>query len=137
MWRSDQLKVLLRPTTPEEVVTLLLQATRWSQPSLSFAESLGVAPFFDPHSLVALVLLLQLRKAGPAKEKPPADVVGAALRDAGLEITAENVLRALKAGLRSHRRASAAQRSGHARVWRLRAVAARRPARVKSRPPRS
>ncbi|CAJ1452503.1 unnamed protein product, partial [Effrenium voratum] len=48
------------PTTPEEVVTLLLQA-------------------------------------GPAKEKPPADVVGAALRDAGLEITAENVLRALKA----------------------------------------
>ncbi|CAJ1351048.1 unnamed protein product [Effrenium voratum] len=40
------------PTTPEEVVTLLLQA-------------------------------------GPAKEKPPADVVGAALRDAGLEITAD------------------------------------------------
>ena len=37
-----------------------------------------------------------LRKAGPS-EDPPAAVVGTALRQAGLEITAENVLRALKA----------------------------------------
>lgn len=35
-------------------------------------------------------------QAGPA-EDPPAAVVGTALRQAGLEITAENVLRALKA----------------------------------------
>eukprot|EP00434_Breviolum_minutum_P013483 symbB.v1.2.011886.t1/scaffold806.1/size231046/13 len=37
-----------------------------------------------------------LKKAGPS-EDPPAAVVGTALRQAGLEITAENVLRALKA----------------------------------------
>ena len=37
-----------------------------------------------------------LRKAGPS-EDPPAAVVGTALRQAGLDITAENVLRALKA----------------------------------------
>lgn len=35
--------------------------------------------------------------AGPSAGQPPADVVGTALRRAGLEITAENVLRALKA----------------------------------------
>ena len=35
-------------------------------------------------------------QAGPS-EDPPAAVVGTALRQAGLEITAENVLRALKA----------------------------------------
>lgn len=38
-----------------------------------------------------------LRKAGPSPSDPPAAVVGTALRQAGLEITAENVLRALKA----------------------------------------
>mmetsp|Transcript_50343 Transcript_50343/g.80446 ORF Transcript_50343/g.80446 Transcript_50343/m.80446 type:complete len:433 (-) Transcript_50343:106-1404(-) len=35
--------------------------------------------------------------AGPSAGQPPADVVGTALRRAGLEITADNVLRALKA----------------------------------------
>ena len=46
--------------------------------------------------LVSLAILW-IKAAGPSAGQPPADVVGTALRRAGLEITADNVLRALKA----------------------------------------
>ncbi|OLP84748.1 hypothetical protein AK812_SmicGene34346 [Symbiodinium microadriaticum] len=42
------------------------------------------------------VIQMLIQAAGPGAGTPPADVVGTALRQAGVEITTDNVIRALK-----------------------------------------
>ena len=110
----------LRPTTPEEVVEVLKKVSSQTSNTLpSFLNAKktyqNIFPFIWRSCFLGsfqkgmlggdFLCLWQLShlfpvgfpfQAGPS-EDPPASVVGTALRQAGLDITAENVLRALKA----------------------------------------
>eukprot|EP00435_Cladocopium_sp_Y103_P066607 s518_g28.t2 len=81
----------LRPLTACLTTTLKLPHL---QDQITRADVPGSIP--KPTTPEEVVEVLKMA-AGPSAGQPPADVVGTALRRAGLEITAENVLRALKA----------------------------------------
>lgn len=57
--------------------------------------SAAAAPPLTSQSPEAVIQML-IQAAGPGAGHPPADVVGTALRQAGVEITTDNVIRALK-----------------------------------------
>lgn len=82
-------------------VAVALQAATDGMPDLSQADVAGgpdaAAASIPKPSTPEEVISILVQTAGPSAGRPPADVVGTALRKSGLEITAENVLRALKA----------------------------------------
>eukprot|EP00439_Symbiodinium_sp_Y106_P021030 s2141_g2.t1 len=63
----------------------------WTSKSIRFF----LAPPLTSQSPEAVIQML-IQAAGPGAGHPPADVVGTALRQAGVEITTDNVIRALK-----------------------------------------